>query len=107
MEKIIDLIGSDPLFMIIAAVLGIALIYTAIKKFIKVALLIALAIVIYFGYLAFTGQKIPTSKRELIEHGNEKLEKIRERGIDKDSALKIIKERAMEKAKEETGRRMR
>lgn len=57
-------------------------------------LLIPLLILIglYAGYLYITGQKIPTTKEDIIKHGKEKIEVIKDKGekILKDNVKKQI-----------------
>ncbi len=71
MEGVIDTIISNPILLIITVILGILLVYSVIKKLFKVAVIVLIAGVIYVSYLAYTGQKVPTTKDEVMKHGKE------------------------------------
>ena len=46
---------SNPIYLAIAVILALLLIYSAFKKFIKMIILALFFIMIYLGYLYFTG----------------------------------------------------
>ena len=53
--EIYNIIISYPIYLSIAVILCLLLIYSALKKFIKLILIVFFCIVIYLGYLYFTG----------------------------------------------------
>lgn len=65
---------------IIAAVLVFALLYVIIKELIKVVAVFAVLAFIYVGYLSYSGQKIPSSRDELIQQGVHVVQSIKENG---------------------------
>ena len=65
MDNLIDMVFSNPVYMAIAVILGILLIYALIKKVIKLILTIGLLLVIYVVYLNYTGQDVPKNMDEL------------------------------------------
>ncbi len=65
---------------IIAAVLLFALLYVIIKELIKVVAVFAVLAIIYTGYLSLSGQKIPSSREELIQQGVHVVQSIKENG---------------------------
>ncbi len=65
---------------VIAAVLVFALLYFIIKELIKVVAVFAVCMVIYVGYLTYTGQDIPASKDEFIQQGVSAVHTIKEGG---------------------------
>jgi len=46
---------NNPIYLAIAVILALLLIYSALKKFIKMIILALLFITIYLGYLYYTG----------------------------------------------------
>ena len=46
---------NNPIYLAIAVILALLLIYSALKKFIKMIILALLFIIIYLGYLYFIG----------------------------------------------------
>ena len=46
---------NNPIYLAIAVILALLLIYSALKRFIKMIILALLFITIYLGYLYFTG----------------------------------------------------
>ena len=46
---------NNPIYLAIAVILALLLIYSALKKFIKMIILALLFIMIYLGYLYYTG----------------------------------------------------
>jgi F0F1-type ATP synthase membrane subunit b/b' len=58
----------------------------------------ALVVVVYAGYLAYNGQKIPSNKDEIVEHGRQKLNDLKEK-----AAKELLKEKEQikERVKEE------
>ncbi len=71
MEGVIDTIVSNPLLLIITVVLGILILYSVIKKLFKMAVILIFVFIIYVSYLVYTGQKVPTTKTEVMKHGKE------------------------------------
>ena len=53
--ELYNTIIDNPIYLAIAVILGLLLIYTALKKFIKMIILALLFIIVYLGYLYFTG----------------------------------------------------
>tara|TARA_B100000029_G_scaffold487914_1_gene543892 strand:- start:912 stop:1184 length:273 start_codon:yes stop_codon:yes gene_type:complete len=51
-------IVSNPIYLAVAVILALLLIYSALKKFIKMIILALLFITIYLGYLYFTGDAV-------------------------------------------------
>ena len=72
MMDIYKVILNDPVYITIAVILAIAVVFSAIKKLFKFAVVIIAFIVIYIGYLQYSGKEIPQSMDELIEGIEEK-----------------------------------
>lgn len=58
MEQFIDLLESNPVYMGIAVVIALVILFGFVKKMFKMALLLAAVLVIYIAYMVFTGQDI-------------------------------------------------
>ncbi|NQU31873.1 MAG: hypothetical protein HQ521_01450 [Bacteroidetes bacterium] len=67
MENIYQTITDNPIYMIIAVLLSILIIFSIIKKMIKLLMVTAACLIIYVGYLQFTGKQIPKDVNELVE----------------------------------------
>ena len=48
---------NNPIYLSIAVVLGLLLVYSPLKKIVKLAILALVCITIYLGYLYFTGDE--------------------------------------------------
>ena len=48
---------SNPIYLSIAVILSLLLIYSTLKKFVKMIILALVCILIYLGYLYFTGDQ--------------------------------------------------
>ena len=65
MENTIDTIFSNPVYIAIAGVLAILLVYAIIKKIIKLVFTIGVFLVFYVAYLNYTDQEVPQNLEEL------------------------------------------
>ena len=85
-NNIIAALYSDPIYLIIAVILSALLLYSLIKKLIKFMLYVLAILVLYLGYLYYSGKEIPKDINEI----KETIEKVRGQVID--NIDKIIKE---------------
>ena len=53
--EIYNIIISNPIYLSIAVILSLLLIYSALKKFIKLIIVVFFCIVLYLGYLYLSG----------------------------------------------------
>ncbi|NQV37837.1 MAG: hypothetical protein HQ509_07535 [Candidatus Marinimicrobia bacterium] len=58
MEQFIVLIKSNPIYMGIAVVIALVILFGFVKKMFKMVLVLAAVIVIYIGYMMVTGKEI-------------------------------------------------
>ena len=90
MENIIEAITSNPVYLTIAVVLAVIVVYGFVKKIIKLALVAASIFVLYVAYLHYTGKntseisKTVSKKAEMIKDAVSK---------GKDSAIKSIEQK--------------
>ncbi len=80
MENIIKAITSNNLYLAVAIILGIFILYSLVKKVIKMALISIAIIIIYIAYLSYTGEKIPKTRREVIDHVSGKIREGTQKG---------------------------
>ena len=105
MEPIIDFFSDEPVYLIVAVILAIAILFSFIKKLIKLAIVVAAMFVLYVAYLIWMGKEVPVSYedvsskvkgkveeglqagkkagQELIEKGKEKILEEAEKKLDK------------------------
>ena len=94
-EAIIKLITSNIFVLIITIIICMMIVLFIVKKLFKMAIITIWILVFYIAYLFFTGQKVPTSKDEWLEHGSEQLKKHRF-----EDKLKEMKDNVKDKMKE-------
>ena len=94
MENIIEAITSNPVYLAIAVILAVVVVYGFVKKIIKLVLVAASIFVLYVAYLHFTGKntseisKTVSKSAEVIKEAVSKTsEKV------KDSAIKSFEEK--------------
>ena len=87
MVDIYNVIINDPVYMVIAIILAIAIIFTLIKKIFKFAVIIIAMCVLYLGYLYYIGEEIPETVNSLIEDVGEKAGKVTEDLLEKSENL--------------------
>jgi len=102
MESIID---SNPVYMAIAGVLVIMLVYALIKKIIKLVFTVGVILVLYVLNLNFTNQEVPQTADELKESVSETFGKGKEKASElleeaKESTKKIVEEKVEDKVDE-------
>ena len=71
----IESLMSSPVVVIVAVVLLAAIVFSLIKKVIKLFIFLLLVFVGYLAYLHFTGQGLPDPKEEVKEKVMEELKK--------------------------------
>ena len=94
MENIIEAITSNPVYLAIAVVLAVIVVYGFVKEIIKLALVTACIFVLYVAYLHYTGEntseisKTVSKSADIIKDAVSKTgEKV------KDSAIKSIEKK--------------
>lgn len=73
-NNIINALYSDPVYLVIAIILSALILYSLVKKLVKLMLYLIAILVIYLGYLYFTGQELPKNINEIIDQGSGALE---------------------------------
>ena len=98
MLDLYNIIINDPVYITIAVILAIAVVFSVIKKLFKFAAILIAICILYIGYLYYTGQEIPKTADDLIENVSEKTEGavdgLREKSEDlKKKVKKVIKDK--------------
>ncbi len=65
LETVIDQLLQNPLWMAVFVVLAVFVVFSLVKKLIKLAIGAVVVIVLCVGYMAFTGQDIPKNANDL------------------------------------------
>ena len=89
---------NDPILLGIAVILSAMVVYSILKKLFKIAVILIACVVIYTGWLAYTGQPVPETLDELIDDVNQRTDGATEKIIDKTSeavkdGIEIIKDK--------------
>lgn len=108
MEILIDTLLSNPVYMAIAAILTILLVYSLIKKIIKWVFMFGVLLIIYVIYLNYTGQEVPKNIDQLKESVSESVDRVKESASEsinevKESTRKIVEEKVDEKIEDILG----
>ena len=74
-NSIVELITTNIWTFVIAIILCLSIVLFIVKRLFKLAIFAAVILLVYMGYLFFTGQKVPTTVDEMREHGSEQLKK--------------------------------
>jgi predicted membrane protein len=98
MLDLYNIIINDPVYITIAVILAIAVVFSVVKKLFKFAAILIAICVLYIGYLYYTGEEIPKTADDLIENVSEKTEGavdgLREKSEDlKKKVKKVIKDK--------------
>ena len=99
MLDLYNIIINDPVYITIAVILAIAVVFSVVKKLFKFSAILIAICVLYLGYLYYTGEEIPKTADDLIENVNQKaegaVEDLMKKTEDlKKKAKKIIKDKA-------------
>ena len=92
MEDLIKKVFSDPAFMTVGAIIVVLVTLAIFKKLFKFVVILLLILVIYAGYLYYTGEEAPESLKEAIEDVKElDLDELKESAEDmlKDAEKKV------------------
>jgi len=92
MEDLIKKVFTDPAFMTVGAIIVVLVTLAIFKKLFKFVVILLLILVIYAGYLYYTGEEAPESLKEAIEDVKElDLDELKESAEDmlKDAEKKV------------------
>ena len=81
-NNIITALNSDPVYLVIAIILSALILYSLVKKLVKLMIYLVAIFIIYLGYLYFTGQELPKDFNEIKEKIEEGIEQVTEQGTE-------------------------
>ena len=81
METIIDALIANKVVLAVAVLISIVIVLSAFTKLIKVAVVFLAILILYIGYLVYTGQRVPKTKQEVIEYGAKKIDTLKKDGV--------------------------
>ncbi len=93
MEPLINQITAQPLIMVVLVILAIGIVYTLIKKLVKLALTAVVLALIVLGYVWFTSDQPEKDVKNLIDKSTETIKEAGENTNElKEAAQKKIEE---------------
>lgn len=95
METILNEIMNNDTYLIITAVLVLALIFSAVKKITKLLLYTFVALAAFLVYIYYTGESVGSA----IEQGQEAVEEAKEKVDEKKEELEAAKKKAEDQLK--------
>ena len=105
MEQLINTLIAEPVYGAIAVILAALILYSLVKKVIKMMIFLVLVFGLYLAYVGLTGREIPTDqerlKETLMQDVDKAKEKLKEGSSDLvDKTKEKIKEGVKEGTKE-------
>ena len=103
MEQLINTLLAEPVYGIIAVVLAALILYSLVKKVLKMMMFFVLVFGLYLAYVGLTGREIPTDKEQLKDTLMQDVDKAKEKLKEGSSELvDKTKEKIKEGVKEGT-----
>ena len=96
-------LSDQPVYLIVAVILAIAILFSFIKKLIKLAIVVAAMFVLYIAYLMWTGKEVPVSYEDVSSKVKGKVEEGIQAG--KKAGQELI-EKSKEKILEEAEKKL-
>ena len=94
MENIIEAITSNPVYLAIAVVLAVVIVYGFVKKIIKLALVTVSVFILYVAYLHYTGKNTAEISKQVSKSAEILKDAVSKTGEKvKDSAIKSIEKK--------------
>ncbi len=73
-NNILTALYSDPVYLLIAIILSALILYSLVKKLVKLMFYLLAILIMYIGYLYFTGQELPKNVNDIIQKGTDIIE---------------------------------
>jgi hypothetical protein len=83
MENLITALTSNKPILVIAVIISIIIVMSVVKKLVKVAVVLLALLVLYAAYLVYTGQNVPKTRQEALQHVNTKIDEVKTGGLKK------------------------
>ncbi|MBN1497901.1 MAG: hypothetical protein JXA07_14095 [Spirochaetes bacterium] len=81
MESIITALTANKALLLVAVFFSILILFSVIKKLVKAAIVLLAVMILYGAYLVYTGQRVPKTKDEAIEHVTKKFDAMKKEGL--------------------------
>lgn len=79
MESIINSLSSDKILLAILILLFSLMVYSILKRIVKLIIIMIIALVLYLGYIHYTGEKIDDTLQKYINQGGKELKDIQKK----------------------------
>ena len=66
-DKIINAIVTEPVYLSIVIIFSLLIVYSLLKKFFKLLIIVLSALILYISFLIYTGQELPGNTNEFID----------------------------------------
>ena len=77
-NDVVNALYADPIYLVLGVIISGLLIFSLIKKLIRIAMYLSAVAILYIGYLYFTGapvESVVDGASKLIEDGKQVIEK--------------------------------
>ena len=78
---IIETIVNEPIYLSIVIIFILIIIYSILKKFFKILIFALSCLLLYIGYLIYTGGDLPGNSEEIINPLLDKADELKEKAI--------------------------
>ena len=80
-QIILDTIINEPLYLSVVVIFILIIIYSILKKFFKILIFALSCLIIYIGYLVYTGGDLPGNSEEIINPLLDKAGELKDKAI--------------------------
>ena len=80
-QIILDTIINEPIYLSIVIIFILIIIYSILKKFFKILLIALSSLILYVGYLIYTGSDLPGNSEQIIDPILDKAEELKDKAI--------------------------
>ncbi len=80
-QIIIDTIINEPIYLSIVIIFILIIIYSILKKFFKILIFALSCLLLYIGYLVYTGGDLPGNSEDIINPLLDKADELKEKAI--------------------------
>ena len=75
MEQFVTLLVENPLYLVVAVIVSIAVLLLFLKKILKLLIVVAAVCILYVAYLYWSGENIPETVKKMEQAVDESLRK--------------------------------
>ncbi len=87
MTDIINSLLSNNIMVIIGILLASLLVYSILKRLLKIIIFFLILLIVYTAFMVYTGQEIPDSAKKYLEESGDRIDTLKKGG---ESFYKII-----------------